>query len=310
VRQSQLFDAIMAAIHRTRTPGSEKLEKPAPRRSSVCTGARVLLVEDNEVNQMVAMELLSEMGCVCEVAADGAKAVSAVHRAAFDVVLMDCQMPEMDGFEATTKIRELEKNGFLPGRSRVPVIALTANALSEDRARCLAAGMDDYLTKPLQPEKLLATMESYLAKAGRGVEAENAAAAANATATQAAVDAILQEKALPPLEMEPLLARCGGRKDFAEKVLAKFRVQSVELLEALVKSAREKDGAVATRTAHTLKGMAATVAAEPLKNAAAVAETLSSAADWDGVESQIASLRKELEECLAYIPKVTAGGQK
>jgi CheY-like chemotaxis protein len=296
VRQSQLFDAIMAAIHRTRTPGSATVTAPAKPPVSACRGARVLLVEDNEVNQMVAGELLSEMGCVVEVAEDGVEAVEAMRRASFDIVLMDCQMPEMDGFAATSRIRELESGGLLVGRvGRVPIIALTANALKEDRERCLAAGMDDYLTKPLQPEKLVATMETYLGK-------RVAVAAATAPAS-----GVPGKKA--PLDFAPLLNRCSGKREFAEKILEKFRGQSAELLEALVQSAKERDGEKAKRNAHTLKGMAATVAAEPLKEAAAVAEKLSAAEDWAGVEAQVEALKRELEECLAFIPSMLSSAQ-
>jgi HPt (histidine-containing phosphotransfer) domain-containing protein len=153
--------------------------------------------------------------------------------------------------------------------------------------------MDDYLTKPLQPEKLIETIKSYLAKAQVAQEAGPAAAAG---------------VKVPPLDFEPLLHRCSGRRDFAEKILAKFRGQSVELLESLVKNAKEKDPEAATRNAHTLKGMAATVAAEPLKHAAALAESLSASQDWEGVESQLGRLKQELDECLAFIPSVMGAG--
>jgi signal transduction histidine kinase/CheY-like chemotaxis protein/HPt (histidine-containing phosphotransfer) domain-containing protein len=293
VRQSQLFDVIMGAIQRTHVPG-EKAVAAMKTPGKLCAGARVLLVEDNEVNQMVATELLSEMGCAVELAVDGMKALAAVQGSQFDIVLMDCQMPEMDGFEATARIRELELAGKTAGGGgRLPIVALTANALREDRERCLKAGMDDYLTKPLQPQKLIETIRSYLSKAREGRDE---------------VVAPPEGPKIPPLDFEPLLNRCSGKREFAEKILEKFRVQSVELLESLVRSAREKDKEAATRSAHTLKGMAATVAAEPLKHAAALAESLSASRDWEGVESQLGRLKQELDECLAFIPSVTGGG--
>ena len=109
---------------------------------------------------MVATELLAEAGYLCTCATDGRKAVDAVLQSAWDLVLMDCQMPEMDGFQATRAIRDREAQGGLPGRStRLPIIALTANALKGDKERCLKAGMDDYVTKPLKPEMLLRAIQ-------------------------------------------------------------------------------------------------------------------------------------------------------
>jgi CheY-like chemotaxis protein len=109
----------------------------------------VLLAEDNTVNQKIAVALLKKLGCSVQVAVDGEEAISLWSRGHFDCILMDCQMPRMDGYQATTEIRKLGGNGM-----RIPIIALTANAMAGDRERCLAAGMDDYLTKPLRFEEL------------------------------------------------------------------------------------------------------------------------------------------------------------
>ena len=118
--------------------------------------ARILLAEDNLVNQKVAIGLLRKLGYSCEVANDGLEALKALESRAFDLVLMDCQMPECDGYEATRKIRQLG--------NRVPVIAMTANAMSGDRERCLAAGMDDFLTKPVTPAALGGALDKWLTK--------------------------------------------------------------------------------------------------------------------------------------------------
>jgi CheY-like chemotaxis protein len=108
----------------------------------------VLLAEDNPVNQQVALGMLEALGCQVDLAGDGREALEAVAQGSYDLVLMDCQMPEMDGFAATAAIRTLEVARRNVGRRRIPVIALTANAMKGDRERCLAAGMDDYLAKP------------------------------------------------------------------------------------------------------------------------------------------------------------------
>jgi len=124
------------------------------------TVLRILLVEDNPVNQRLETRLLEKRGHRVVLAANGREALDALEKESFDLVLMDVQMPEMDGFEATAAIREREKASGV----RLPVIALTAHAMKDDRERCLAAGMDDYLTKPIQPRELHELLENYVAR--------------------------------------------------------------------------------------------------------------------------------------------------
>jgi CheY-like chemotaxis protein len=118
----------------------------------------VLVVEDNAANLKVAVRMLERLGYRAEVASDGAEAVTMLEHMQFDAVLMDCQMPEMDGYEATRLIRKNERAG-----RRVPIIAMTAAALSGDRERCLAAGMDDYISKPVKLHVVAAVLERWLA---------------------------------------------------------------------------------------------------------------------------------------------------
>ena len=149
-RRAELTEALSAALGRTR---AAQAESPAePPRPPVQVGWRVLLAEDNRVNQRVATLMLERTGCQVTVASDGREAVTACTSAAFDLIFMDVQMPELDGFEALEQIRAFERG---QGR-RTPVIALTAHAMAEDRDRCLAAGMDGYLAKPLQSTQLTA----------------------------------------------------------------------------------------------------------------------------------------------------------
>ena len=162
IRPVQLLDAVDTAVAGAPgvagadTPAASDVPDPAvsgyPRR-------RVLVAEDNAINQRVVVRMLEKRGFLVDVVADGREAVDAVARLAPDLVLMDCQMPEMDGFEATVLIRRAEQN---TGR-HVPIVALTANALAGDRARCLQAGMDDYLSKPVRSEDLHAVVDRHLA---------------------------------------------------------------------------------------------------------------------------------------------------
>lgn len=120
----------------------------------------MLVAEDNRINQIYATELLKNCGCTCDVATNGDEALTALQSGRFDLILMDCQMPEMDGFTASREIRRHVAACEIP--HQIPVIALTANALTGDRERCLEAGMDDYLTKPLEAQQLRSKLEQYL----------------------------------------------------------------------------------------------------------------------------------------------------
>jgi two-component system, sensor histidine kinase len=166
VRPSRLFDALIglfgseSAVPAESSAGAstgERVRGALPVRRATRSSLAILLAEDNLINQTVARKILERGGYVCEVVSDGRQAVEAVRRTAFDVVLMDCQMPELDGFEATSLIRTLERETQCA--RPVHVIALTANAMKGDRERCLAAGMDDYLSKPVKPDLLLAKLD-------------------------------------------------------------------------------------------------------------------------------------------------------
>jgi CheY-like chemotaxis protein len=121
----------------------------------------VLIVEDNRVNQIVAKNVLSEAGFTCDIANNGNEACRAVRSVEYDIILMDCQMPEMDGFEATDLIRHWESEH---GKSRVPIIALTANAVKEDIQKCFDAGMDAYCSKPINPQAVIRLIEEWYEK--------------------------------------------------------------------------------------------------------------------------------------------------
>jgi CheY-like chemotaxis protein len=133
-------------------------------------GLRVLAAEDNDFNQMVVRELLGQLGCTVTIANNGEEAVLEALANTYDVILMDCQMPGVDGFEATRRIREHEK---IEGGHR-PIVALTANAIKGDREQCLAAGMDDYVTKPIEIPALVRTIASLLPGGGPEEDASHA----------------------------------------------------------------------------------------------------------------------------------------
>jgi len=163
VRPSLLLDALAGAWARSRskepTPGPSPKDAMPVESSELprWTGARVLVVEDNAVNQRVAGALLAKLACRVDVAATGKEALEMVASLPYDLVFMDCEMPEMDGYEATRRIRARESKS-----ARLPIIAMTAHALPGDREKCLSAGMDDYLTKPILPVDLERALGSWV----------------------------------------------------------------------------------------------------------------------------------------------------
>jgi CheY-like chemotaxis protein len=165
VRQSQLFDTLMNLVSDGPATARETAPKPKPTIDATMAARhplRILLAEDNVVNQKLALRLLQQMGYRADLASNGIEAVESVERQPYDVVLMDVQMPEMDGLEATRRITAATPTGRRPR-----IVAMTANAMQGDREMCLAAGMDDYLTKPVRVEELVDALERSSARKDR-----------------------------------------------------------------------------------------------------------------------------------------------
>ncbi|MDB5296013.1 MAG: hybrid sensor histidine kinase/response regulator [Phycisphaerales bacterium] len=330
VRQSQLFDAIVEAVAVGATAGGPGSTGGRPATGGFSSssgvgaspsgdaatsqvrslsGLRVLLAEDNEVNQEVARELLADAGCSVDVVPNGLLAVRAVVESAgrrpYDVVLMDCQMPEMDGFGATLQIRQME---VAAGGPRLPIVALTANAFEGDRQRCLAAGMDAFVTKPVDPEALVETIRSVARAAPAAGATETPSTAATAVdAVQAGprVEARAEaddKKVRPPIDAGSLLNRCQGKSSLAERLLGKFEQQLAAQVDALRQSLDRQDREVLTRVAHTVKGTAANMSAEPLREAAAELERFGAAAEFDAAVASLERLAAEARQCLDYVP--------
>jgi two-component system, sensor histidine kinase and response regulator len=169
VRQAQLYDCLIdaalssASLKRLKRAGATSNIATAVKFSGALSGRRILLAEDNPMNQAVASGMLELMGVEAQVVANGREAVDLWSAQAFDLVLVDCQMPVMDGYEATRAIRQLEKETH--AAHRTPIVALTANAVAGDREACIAAGMDDYLSKPFKYSELEEMVRRWLSKA-------------------------------------------------------------------------------------------------------------------------------------------------
>lgn len=300
VRQSALFDALVTSIAKANGGPSTLLPSPitVPIPAPQVGGGNILLVEDNEVNQMVAIEVLRGAGFDVDVVGNGRLAVEASLQRAYDLILMDCQMPVMDGFDATAAIRKGEQDhgGNLPGRSsRIPIIALTANALKGDQERCLAAGMDDYLTKPIDTGAMLKRINAFLSQHGKLTDCHVA---------KPAVDENTNIQESPPIDITALLRRTTNKPQIAERILGKFREQAITQIEALVAAARARSASELQDLAHSLKGASASIGADSLRAAAAELETAATASTLEGdqFERSLNAVTSELTRCLEFIP--------
>ena len=314
-RQSELLDAICKAIPSaacaSAADGTGQGNKPADERdiARVRAAARILVAEDNEVNQEVVREILAASGFSCQIVGDGKQALEAVQRGKYDVVLMDCQMPEMDGFTATGAIRALEQQGKVPQGSlpRLPIVALTANAIKGDRELCLAAGMDDYLSKPIEPRLLVEMLDKLLAASGAAAELPPAgpSSAAGAPVTQTlAAGSQTEAPGREVIDTEAALRRCMGNRQLLDRLLLKFKDKAVADMEALEQHLAAGDARKTALTAHGLKGAAANLAAEAVRAAAHDVELAGKAGDTAQMQQGMDRLRHEVRRCIQYLDRI------
>jgi CheY-like chemotaxis protein/HPt (histidine-containing phosphotransfer) domain-containing protein len=256
------------------------------------------------VNLEIARDLLEEMGCQVDVAEDGRAAVTATLRQRYDLVLMDCQMPEMDGFQATAEIREREADAGV----RLPIVALTAHAMRGDRERCIAAGMDDYLSKPFEPEQLQNVLERWLPRAAqRGVQmtagangsAQTAAVAPSASALAASTPStpVLDATALAKLRA---LQR-PGKPSPMQKWGTMFLAGAPDHLRAMQEALERDDAETLQRSAHTLKSGAAQFGAHQFSQQCADIEALAKGGNVADARPKVATLHADYEPVRAAL---------
>jgi CheY-like chemotaxis protein len=238
------------------------------------------------VNQKLARRLLEKLGAQVTVADTGAMAVALLRNEAFDLVLMDCQMPEMDGYEATRRVRQGDAG---ESSMDVPIVALTAHAMSGDRDKCIAAGMDDYLTKPIE---FTALRDAVVRATGGETHAARGARPAYAVASDR-----------PLLDLQALRQQLGDDEDFAAELLAVFVQAADARLTALVTAMQDDDQVAIARHAHSLKGAAANVRANALSIAAGALEA---AARGSGVIDREFRQVQSVWEATRELPAVVA----
>ena len=288
LRPSQLFDVLIgvlgedegmeagfAEMARDRGLAREPAEPPR--------SLAILLAEDNAINQMVARKILAKGGYACDVVANGKEAVEAVRARVYDVVLMDCQMPELDGFEATRLIRAFERDE--PRSPGTHVIALTANAMKGDRERCIEAGMDDYLPKPVKPDLLLAKLRQV------GV--------AQAERTERRVPA-------PPFDVALLVERFAGRPEDLRAALEELERRASACLAQIDASLQQADEQALRTHVAELRVVVALFSSPSLGALAEELETLSGRGLFAEARAALRVLSAELGSCSAHLPEALA----
>ena len=293
LRREELYRTIVRVIGVATfvPPALAPATAPAAERAG---GARVLLVEDNLVNQDIGAAMLGALGLSADVAGNGIEAVAMFERGRYGMILMDCQMPEMDGFEATAEIRSREAAS---GVAKTPIIALTANAMQGDRERCLAAGMDDYMAKPFSKLQLAAMVERWAAASAdarpQACQACQADAADPAKAPARFVDVaqpVLDQSALANIRA---LER-PGVASLLERVIDRYRIDASRLLRQMQTALDASDALALARAAHTLKSASANVGATRPAELCKVLERNAGSGDLGGARALLGDLELHL----------------
>ena len=279
-RQSDLFDSLSAVLARSAVShGKQHIVTRHVVREMRRGAVRILLAEDNITNQQVALGILKKLGLHADAVVDGAEAITALETVAYDLVLMDVQMPEMDGLEATRLIRDPDSAVL---DHKVPIIAMTAHAMQGDRERCLEAGMDDYVTKPISPQVLADALDRWLPR-------DNAVPATHAPGQPGAGHPSIPTEA-SVFDEAGLMTRLMDDEVLARAVVDGFLDDAPRLIDSLRDCLRAGDASGAIRQAHTIKGASATVGGEALSMVAQEMERAATSGDLDGASDRLPDL--------------------
>jgi PAS domain S-box-containing protein len=319
---SVLFDTIMQALGE----GISKTSRISERNEESedlkdIQGAQVLLVEDNEINQQVAKEILAGAGLNVTVANDGQEAVDAVKDSNYDAVLMDIQMPVMDGYEATKRIRKWEfgmrksevgsrnaeggsqASNLQPPTSNIPIIAMTANAMAGDREKSLEAGMNDHVAKPIDTKELFSTLAKWIEPGDRKMQGDPAKEGLE-DKTERQNDPMPE---LPGISVSDGLKHVSGNEKLYRKLLLQFSETNRESVNEIRAAIEKKDQALAVRLAHTVKGVAGTLGAGALAQVAGELEKTLKTAETGELSNLLEQFESDLNQVMHAIEKSEAG---
>lgn len=293
VKQTQLFDCLFNLAGQDKS-GDKTESRPIVTRYTLADerlrSARILLAEDNITNQLVVTGILKKRGMRVNAVANGLEAVRALQNAPYDIVLMDVQMPEMDGLEATRKIRE-EGSGVLD--RKVCIIAMTAHAMAGDREKCLDAGMDDYVSKPVRPEEMFEAIE-------KGVRQKDKAIAANDT-PEDKDDSAGNQPGSGDFNPDLLRERLDGDEEMIGMVLDIFREETSRIMEDIERAVRSGNTEDAGKHGHSLKGSSGNVGAIALQQVSAAVEKAGKDGDTESLRSLLADLKSTFQGTIRAI---------
>jgi signal transduction histidine kinase/DNA-binding response OmpR family regulator len=289
ISPSTLLDSILNALGKKVIPRTRKYEKQADYQEAtrIVRGAHLLLVEDNVMNQELALEILQEAGLKVDIAKNGAEAVEKVFQTEYDGVLMDCQMPVMDGFEATRKIR------LNPRYAKLPILAMTANAMAGDKEKCLDAGMNDHIPKPIDVAGLFLTMAQWIKPKNQTITI--------ATKTPKPEESSEESLEIEGVDIKSALGRVGGNKKLLLKLLGRFIETQSDVVERIQMALDTFNMEVATREAHTIKGLAGNIGATFLYTCAENLEKILKNGEMSTLSLALKTLQIELERLISTI---------
>jgi CheY-like chemotaxis protein len=312
VRQSRLFDCLATAMGRPLPEDVGPGQSPAPP-TRPPHALRILLAEDNVINQRVTVGQLRRLGYTAEVVANGQEVLEVLRRVPYDVILMDCQMPKMDGYEATREIRRREER---EQRKPVQIIAMTASAMQGDREKCLEAGMNDYISKPVREVELAAVLRRCLPVGDRAAGAEPASTSpagtsqapspAPAVADGAATAGISEE---PPVDVEQLNEVLGSNPEQVHELTTFYLAQADELLRSLRAAIEAGVPAEVGHIAHKLVGSSATCGMRAVVSPLRELERLGSAGQLSGADQLAAQVCRGLESIRGFLVDYLRGLQ-
>jgi CheY-like chemotaxis protein/HPt (histidine-containing phosphotransfer) domain-containing protein len=289
VKQSQLFDTIVTVLSQKKADTKEKPITIVTRHTIAeqkRQRVRILSAEDNPMNQKLVVILLKKADYSVDAVENGRRAIKSLKLKAYDLILMDVQMSEMDGFEATQAIREMEGEA-----KHTPIIAMTAHAMKGDRERCLQAGMDDYISKPIEPQELFAAIEKWTKSQGKKKDL---------SPPEGEKDIPTCSEPVEPIDLESVLGRFDGDKDFFKEMLQEFLSYVPKQLDKLAEAIKRGDAKVVEREAHSLKGGAGNLGATSIADIALRLEFLGRTKDLAGAKKMIGNLKAELKRLEEY----------